>query len=139
MADPAADLRDFLVGAIALVAGDDVFAAQFQPEATGVKDKSVWIVPTGGTRQLTMGAASNDVNTPSVLVTVRGDREKNADTRAFVETVRAAVHKATVLIGAGPATYDAVLVVEPKASQLKPDQLERQLYAFNVDMWVTGP
>lgn len=140
MANPAEDLRDHIATALALTAGTDVFAGDVLPaDDVGVKDKAIFVRSTGGPRQMTMGAAADDVNQPSVQVMVRGHRDDQKDTSDFATSALNAVHKASVLIGAGPATYEAVLVSESKPTQLTGDGVDHPMFSFNATMWHTGP
>lgn len=133
MADPALDLANHYITTLGLVGGEDVFAGEILPPGGGVKDQAVFIMPTGGPPpQITMGPASSDVNTSSVQVMIRGDVQDPGATRAFAETVRAATHKAVI------AGYMAVLVNEPKATQMKRDQTDHPRFLFNAEMWHQG-
>lgn len=126
---PDTDVVALLTGSLGLVAGTNLFAGPVRAPGTGVPDKAVFVLATGGAPPIPyMDGTLQDYQRSIVQIRVRSDLEDFPTGQTLARSVRDFLHKIT------GTSYTDIRVRETEPNYLGPDELGHHEWSVNLEM-----
>ena len=125
-----ADVVTALTGSNGLVSGTNLFAGPVRAPGTGVPDKAVFVLATGGPPPMPfiLGGSGTDYCRSTVQVRVRSDQEDFPTGQTLARALRTLLHK-NILSG-----YIDVRVRESEPNYLGQGELGHHEWSINLEM-----